>query len=114
MLKILQGLYFSIPTIVFIVAAFISNREPGSWILIGIALIFGFPWNIFIALPVLYLLYNIYLILCKYIEFLPFVQINGYHLLYLWVISAAIIGAHLNGIILVSLIERRTIPESKE
>jgi hypothetical protein len=70
-------------------------------------MIIGFPWNIFVALPMIYLIYNAYVFLCKHIEYLPIVQLHPYYLLYLWVATAGILGAHLNGIIVVSFLANR-------
>lgn len=101
--SIISGLWLSAPVPGFILFQLFSETE-GEWLLIGFVYlaIFGFPWNIFVACPIVFLCYHIYSALSAHIEFFPPIGLNAIHLLYLWIAISGVVGTHMNGILILN------------
>jgi hypothetical protein len=99
--KVFTGMVLSMPAGLLIFAGLADGTEPTAWILWGIAFFMGVPWNI-AALFVFYLLIYVLAIAAKYIPFISEIHINGWMILFWIVVGSGVIGAHINGILLVN------------
>lgn len=82
------------------------GAEPTSWILWGLAGIIGIPFNI----GALIILYSLFEYIARYhSEVFTLLDINALVILFWVVVSSAIIGAHVNGVILANIIKRHGV-----
>lgn len=95
------GLILSAPAGFLILMGFADGTEPTGWIMFGLAALLGLPWNIailFVAFSLIYLLFKIF----EATQYFPSFNIDtdGWLIMMYILIGAAVIGAHINGFIL--------------
>lgn len=103
---IVSGLLLSIPAGILIWLGLFLDKEPDSWIIFGIVVLIGLPWNL-IALSAFFSLFVLYAKSSQYISLPPALQFNGFILLFIVVISAGVVGAHVNGILLLRYFNKK-------
>ncbi len=92
--RLLSGFILSVPVSLLICIGFANETEPTSWILWGIAYLLGLPTNILIF-GVFYAVFD------SAINFLPSLSAGtGWYIIACLFIFPAIIGSHLNGILI--------------
>jgi len=98
-----SGFLLSVPAMLSIWAGFADGTEPNSWIIWGIAALLGLPWHI-VCLP---LLFGAFFGLNHLLAQNDVVQVNGWLVLMAVPIGSGVIGAHINGMLLVRFLQRR-------
>lgn len=98
------GFLLSIPAMLLIWVGFVEGTQPNSWIIWGIAAILGLPWNIVCLLLLFGALFGLDILLAHK----DVVPVNGWLVLMAVPIGSGVIGAHINGMLLIRFLQRRS------
>ena len=98
--NVLSGLWLSVPAALLILAGFADGTEPTSWTLWRIAELLGLPWN--------EILLRLLVSLSQGVVNLWFPSVNWHNLgvVTLGLIPCGLLGAHINGIIVMLIVRK--------